>query len=360
MKVSEIPVKDPFPTPRSGHRLVAVQDKLVLFGGYTHRPITGGEIKKEVWCYNVNPGSWKLLYTSEENFPASTASCAVISHGTKIFVFGGSGVSFGFSNSDKLHILDLVTLKWEVITFNGNVIEGGYGQSISISSDGHLYIYGGCDGFHYFNTMNKISMDTWHNSTYYRNDFLGRYRHESVDHNGMIMIFGGGCPQPTEDLGTIPFFCTKTNSWKVMKAKSGHNPPGRVAHSCNKIGNFIVVTGGQAQIETLAVGTQNFALSDIWFLDLVSYMWTPVKATLPKGIFFHSGAVGGDNCLYTFGGSTYNTQGSVDRLNVLYKVNIFVPPLVELAWKVFHQNFKHIPRLTMVNLGVPIYLVHRV
>ena len=359
MKVSEIPEKDPFPTPRSGHRLVAVQDTLVLFGGYTHAPITGGEIKKDVWCYNVNLGSWKHVTTNDEHFPASTASCAVISHNSKIFVFGGSGVIFGSSNSDKLHILDMATLQWETVTFTGNIIEGGYGHSISLSGDGYLYIYGGCDGFHYFNTMNKICINKWHNSTFYRQNFEGRYRHESIDHNGMIMVFGGGCPRPIEDLGIIPYFCTKKDEWKVMKAKSVHNPPGRVAHSCNKVSNYVVITGGQAQIATPS-GDRNFALNDIWFLDLQSYIWTPVKLTLPLGVFFHSGAVGGDDCLYVFGGSTYNRQGSVDRLNVLYKINLFVPSLVELSWRFFLQNFKHVPKLNLVNLGIPKYLVDRV
>ena len=359
MKVSEIPEKDPFPTPRSGHRLIAVEDKLVLFGGYTTRPITGGEIKKDVWCYNAHLEAWKRLTTDDENFPASTASCAVISHASKIYVFGGSGVNFGFSNSDKLHVLDIDTLKWEIVTFTGNIIEGGYGHSISMSREGYLYIYGGCDGFHYFNTMNKICLKRKHNSTFYRQGFHGRYRHESIEHNNMIMIFGGGSPEPKEDLGTLPYFCTKTDSWQIMKSKSLHNPPGRVAHSCNKIGNQVIVTGGQAQIETRS-GSKNIALKDIWMFDLETLIWHPVNVKLPLGIFFHSGAVAGDSCLYTFGGSTYNHQGSVDRLNVLYKVSLFVPPLVELAWKVFIQNFQHLSRISMVNLGVPIYLVHRV
>ena len=360
MRVVEVKCKEPFPTPRSGHRLVTVGNYVVMFGGYTYKPRVGGELKKEIWCYHTPTSSWKLIDTDFNNFPSSAASCAVVSFGSKLIVFGGSGVNFGQTNSDELHILDMKTLKWNKMNFSGNMIEGGFGHSISIGSDSkYLYLYGGCDGYHYFNTMNKICLETWNNETFYRTNFYGVYRHESVSHENKIMLFGGGNPHAQVDLGTIPYFCTATNSWHVMHANSQINPRARLAHSCNTIKDFVIVIGGQTKRDYIT--NENYALCDIWLFNLKSCSWTEMDITLPKSIFFHSAAKGDNDCLYVFGGSKYDNSGAVKRLNVLYEVKIFVPPLIELAWDVVSKHFvmNYHQRQVMHEIGVPSYILDR-
>ena len=152
MKVTEVRWKDalaPCPSARSGHRLVTVGGSLLLFGGYTEHRFgdeSVGELKQEVWCYNIATEKWKLLVTNEEDFPASTASCAVVSFKSKVIVFGGSGAYFGRTNSNKLQILDMETLQWSTVQLQGDALQAGYGHSISLTEDGFLYLYGGTDG----------------------------------------------------------------------------------------------------------------------------------------------------------------------------------------------------------------------
>lgn len=360
MKVVEVKWKEPFPTPRSGHRLVAVGEYVVLFGGYTYKPVLGGELKKEVWCYHTPTGSWKLILTDCANFPLSAASCAVASYGSKLIVFGGSGVNFGHTNSDSLHVLDMKTLSWEKIRLSGSLIEGGFGHSISLGTDlSYLYLYGGCDGFHYFNTMNKICLKTWNNENFYRSNYYGVYRHESINHENKIMIFGGGNPHAQVDLGTVPYFCTTTNTWNVLHANSQVNPNARLAHSCNKIKDYVIVMGGQAKKDDHSL--ENYALCDIWLFNLKSSSWTELPIVLPERLFFHSSAKSNDDCIYTFGGSKYSGSGTVQRLNVLYKVSLFVSPLVELAWDVVSRHFvMDVPQLKLMHeIGIPSYFLDR-
>ena len=361
MKVTELKSDLITPSARSGHRFVSAGENIILFGGYTQKrnPVEG-ILKQEVWCFHVPTQQWKLVQTNPAEFPHSTASCAVIAVGTKVIVFGGSGTEFGRTNSDKLMLLDVETLEWNEVKTKGASLEGGYGHSIVLGSNGMLYIYGGCDGYHFFNSIHEIDMSSWTNISYLRGGHEGRYRAEAIAYNELIYIFGGGSPVATESLQLIPCFDTTYKKWSSVQVNSQKFPRPRVAHSCNKINNLVALVGGQ-----IFENNVNIAVDEVWLLDLSIMSWSLLPITLPYGLFFHSSAVATNDAIYCFGGCTFRSIGDnatpvVERINATFKIEIFVPSLLELCWSEIRKLYPLLETDFLVKVGVPPYIAERV
>ena len=300
-------------------------------------------------------------------FPLSTASCAVVVYNNAIIVFGGSGSTFGATNSSSIHSLDLTTLAWTSIRVTGEPLEEGYGHSISINKR-HLYIYGGCNGHHFYNTMHCISLDTWHNKSYFRGHGGGKYRHESVQYKDNVYIIGGGTSTAVDDMAILPYFNTATNKWHEVEC-SKPVPLGRIAHSCTLIGHRVYITGGHYTASIEGIATQKKALSDVWMLDLEELVWCKLAAELPHGLFFHSACGTAQGEVFIFGGSTYvldsNNEAINSRVNTLYKLSVGVVSLVELAWSVVSKGYScELEGLAsakegLASAGVPPFLLER-
>eukprot|EP00116_Pleurobrachia_bachei_P004962 sb/3465224/ len=381
MRVVPICPSSDLPSARSGHRIVTAGQSLILFGGYTQRDLSPneqprGELKRDLWSFNINSQQWSELKSNPDDYPLATASSAVIALKSKIIVYGGSGPNFGFSNCGQLRILDLTNLEWSVIDVKGDPIDASYGHSISMSPDGsRLYMYGGTTGQMYFNTMHVIDTINWTNTSYLRSPTPGRYRAESIEHNGKIIIFGGGCPFAVEDFGKLPVFCTETNTWSEISSPSSRVPAGRTAHSCTKVGDRVYVIGGEVTLQTTIVldNDQRIpmpykdASKEIWVMDLNTYTWSELPQTLPTEIFFHSSSLGTDGNIYVFGGSEYcawkdqngYTRRITKRINKLFKLELQIPSLSETAWDVLCDHHSDFDATDFLDLGIPEFLVRR-
>lgn len=214
------------PAPRSGHRCVADDKNLYLFGGFS--PYHNELIFRELWRFNLDSRQWTLLQTTG---PAPTdvcSSCMLHDNGC-IIIYGGSGVPFGASNSDKLHVFIIKENKWilvEHISSEHNVIDGeeevanqiiwdenpeaviffnfnrpltipiaGYGQSMVLSPEKDLYIFSGTSGREFFNCVIKFQFSTrrWSCPPREGGPFvLPRYRHEAVTYGDRFYVIGGG------------------------------------------------------------------------------------------------------------------------------------------------------------------------
>lgn len=137
---------------------------------------------------NTADGRWHLLPTQGRT-PKELASHSAILYGKNLIIFGGTGVPFGGSSSNQMHICDLTTLRWSQVCTRGPPPTAQYGQvrefpnyeyellfEISIKQclintnifrqacvieNGNFYVVGGTTGYAYSMDIYKLDMRTW-------------------------------------------------------------------------------------------------------------------------------------------------------------------------------------------------------
>lgn len=134
-------------------------------------------------------------------------------------------------------------------------------------------------------------------------------------------------------------------------------PRPRKCHSAVQIdtpsGVQVFVAGGSD-------GAQVF--EDMWRLDVAKLQWTLMKKSmLPNPLYFHSSTVTSSGCMYIFGGIEPKNEAT-SRNNILYKVWLCIPKLSEICFEAlmhFHPNLDQLDNKTLLNIGIPKYLVKR-
>lgn len=120
------------PSPRKQHSLSKVSNKIWLFGGETDLGITN-----DLWYYEMYKRHW--FQVSPSNSPSQRHGHAVVSHGSKFFLFGGC------NNIKHLCYSDLYTFtpdleKWEKI--NDAELPTREAHALDFAS-GILYVFAG-------------------------------------------------------------------------------------------------------------------------------------------------------------------------------------------------------------------------
>ncbi len=116
-----------YPTPRRGHSMSFVNDKVYLFGGLTNKCICDGEgatrdcqmqtvYTNEVWVLNTYTNIWKLLkehsrYSTKVPRGREQHSATVLPNGKVLIIGGRSDLSSAFKSMEKPSILGDV---WEM------------------------------------------------------------------------------------------------------------------------------------------------------------------------------------------------------------------------------------------------------
>lgn len=197
------------PRGRSGHRVVCDSENLYSFGGYNPGiPDDDPEMSidpnwtaskplfKEIWKFNFVTRRWKRLPTHRD-MPNEVASSAVILKERTLIVYGGTGVPFGHTCSNRLHVCDLRNGEMRQLPSRGLHPEPHYGQAM-VSCGPYLYSVGGTTGFDYTCDIHRYDLrsNTWE-SVYIcsgRNlpEPRGRYRHELAFDGSIIYVLGGG------------------------------------------------------------------------------------------------------------------------------------------------------------------------
>lgn len=294
------------PAPRSGHRCVADERNLYVFGGYS--PHSSTQLFRELWRFNFASRAWKLLQTTGV-FPSEVcSSCLLLDHG-HIIIYGGSGVPFGDSNSNKLHVLKLSEKRWSVVDGIAkrekidedddddddddneflNLILGraprlpiaGYGQCMVLSPDRELYIFAGTSGREFNSFLTRFSFTSKEWEYIPREDppyILPRYRHEAITYGDGFYVFGGGMGgiDPTDfcKLSEVPMFCFSTQKWDIIRCHPSRThgfPPRRRCHGCVLFEHKVFICGGYDGIRMY---------DDIWSLDLSSFQWTKLSMVM--------------------------------------------------------------------------------
>ncbi|XP_073185025.1 kelch domain-containing protein 10 isoform X4 [Lepidochelys kempii] len=122
------------PPARSGHRCVADNANLYVFGGYNpDYDESGGPenedypLFRELWRYNFATGAWHQMGT-EGYMPRELASMSLVLHGNNLLVFGGTGIPFGESNGNDVHVCNVKYKRWALLSCRGKKPNRIYGQ----------------------------------------------------------------------------------------------------------------------------------------------------------------------------------------------------------------------------------------
>ena len=360
------------PSPRSGHRCVSDSGNLYVYGGYS--PFHEDKLFHELWKFNYGTRIWSPIKTSGK-FPAEVASSCVLLDRGNLIVFGGSGYPFGYFNSNNLFVCSLRDAHWHQIEwintqdeedseesdFNGAVPLAGYGQSIVLSPEKELYVFGGTTGLQFNSQLHRFSFAKceWEHLKYEKFPYP-RYRHEAVSDGVRFYIVGGGIgnSDPSEE-----FSLEKVYSFEFDKpqwnqhlcspcSSSKEFPVARRCHGCVLWKGSVYICGGYNGVEVF---------DDIWSLDLSSFQWRKINRTLSYPVFFHSATITPQGCMYVFGG-VKSLDSEAMRSNEIQRLWLTVPPLLEICWELvcsLISGIENVQVKDLVGLGIPLHLIHR-
>uniref|UniRef100_A0A8B9HIM7 Kelch domain-containing protein 10 n=1 Tax=Astyanax mexicanus TaxID=7994 RepID=A0A8B9HIM7_ASTMX len=306
------------PPARSGHRCVADNTNLYVFGGYNpdYDESGGSEnedypLFRELWRYHFATGTWQQIRT-EGYMPTELASIS--------------------------HIL--------------------FAQAMAIIN-GFLYVFGGTTGYIYSTDLHRLDLTTreWiHLKPNNPPDDLPeeRYRHEIAHDGQRIYILGGGTSWTSYPLDKIHAYNLETNSWEEITTKPHERigyPAPRRCHSCVQIKNDVFICGGY---------NGELILADLWKINLQTFQWTRLPAVMPEPAYFHCAAVTPAGCMYIHGGVVNIHENK--RTGSLFKIWLVVPSLLELCWERLLKAFPHLaqlPAMQLLNLGLTQELIER-
>lgn len=101
-------------------------------------------------------------------------------------------------------------------------------------------------------------------------------------------------------------------------------------------------------------------LGDIWKLNLQTFQWVKLPATMPEPVYFHCAAVTPAGCMYIHGGVVNIHENK--RTGSLFKIWLVVPSLLELAWEKLlaaFPNLANLSRTQLLHLGLTQELIER-
>ncbi|KAJ3599692.1 hypothetical protein NHX12_033648 [Muraenolepis orangiensis] len=340
------------PPARSGHRCVADNVSLYVFGGYNpdFEEAGGSEnedypLFRELWRFHFATATWQQLRT-EGYMPTELASMSAVMHGNNLLVFGGTGIPFGENNGNDVHVCNINYKRWNLLNCSGQKPNRIYGQAMVIIN-GYLYVFGGTTGYFYSTDLHRLDLSTrvWvqlkpKNAP---SDLPEeRYRHELAHDRQRIYILGGGTSWTSYPLDKIHAYNLETNYWERIATKPHEKigyPAARRCHSCVQVKDEVFICGGYN-------GDQ--ILSDLWKISLQTYQWSRLPALMPEPAYFHCAAITPAGCMYVHGGVVNLPENQ--RTGSLYKVWLVVPSLLELTWERLLKAYPRLPQLSTLQL----------
>ena len=329
---------------------------------------------RDLWKYDSVTRSWCKIKT-EGVHPEQLASHSATYFRDHLIVYGGTGVPFGQSSTNKIHSCNLRTGMWQWLrpqnADDNQVPTEQYGQAVVVDNESCcLYAIGGTTGFRYTIDVYKFNLFTrrwtllWKRSDSDHEQFpQERYRHEIVLHNKQIYVFGGGTASACYGFKFIPVFDLSTNTWIKLKSNPKNSkaaiPGARKCHGCVKTStNQVYIMGGSD-------GALIF--KDIWKFDLLTSSWQKIAVEMPTPLYFHGMAISPAGKVTIFGGVYRIMANQLDtnvRTNDLHEVWLEIPPLEELAWMAFVNYCKssgmaECTRLQLAEIGVPTKFINR-
>ncbi|XP_048463454.1 host cell factor 2-like isoform X5 [Rhincodon typus] len=243
----------PVPRPRHGHRVVAIKELMIIFGG-------GNEgIVDELHVYNTATNQW-FIPAVRGDIPPGCAAYGFICDGTRILVFGGM-VEYGKYSND---MYELQASRWEWKKLKPKPPKNGpqpcprLGHTLCLVGN-KCYLFGG---------LANDSEDPKNNIPRYLNDL---YTVELRSGSGVV-------------------------GWDIP-VTHGTPPPPRESHTA------VVYKDSKKPKMIIYGGMSGCRLGDLWILDVESLVWTKpaTKGSTPLPRSLHSATVIG-NKMFVFGG----------------------------------------------------------
>jgi len=372
------------PFPRSGHRLVANDRYAVVIGGFNptlwseqNSADTYYPILKEIWLFNLATHRWKKLETAG-SMPKELASHAALLHDNHVLVYGGTGVPFGHNSSNKLHVLDMKTNTWRLLSM-ATVVDNApaimppeqYGHSF-VRHKNKLYVIGGTSGFDYNMQVFELKLgatsttnpkgEVESRSLLRGAELTPRYRHESFYFNEKLHVLGGGKTNTVCSLENVDVFDIATGLWSSIPIQAdpvkGHPAPRRCHGLAVYEDSASAALGQQLSVYISGGynGTQTF--DDVWELKVsragskFEYKWCKFRHDLPVPLYFHSMAVTPSGSLLIFGGVDGDTE---DRSATLYRCYLKPPSLLELSLRKVIESVGDVDEKRLLQIAVQLH-----
>jgi N-acetylneuraminic acid mutarotase len=295
------------PQSRSGHTCAIYKNRFVyVFGGFD-----GSRCFDDLYCLDLDFRAWRKIEPNGD-LPTGRASHSAVSDELAgvMYIFGGSGSHFGYTNQRDLYEFNYESETWALLSNpSEDQPSARYGQSMVYYQE-KLYVWGGTHGTNYPTDMHRFDVCTkqWEPVQAYGELPCGRYRHQAMVKDHTMYIVGGSGINRYGDVFTFDF---PSSTWKKMHCTGTDLADGRYAHSAVLRGNFIYLYGGNDGVRH----------EDLLQLDLESRVWSRIQvasSVSPPGRDFHA-AVLRQDAMVIFGGSS-----GIRRHNDTYEFR-FVP-----------------------------------
>ncbi|KAI6655478.1 Kelch domain-containing protein 10-like protein [Oopsacas minuta] len=348
------------PRARSGHKAFFYAGAFYIYGGYKK-----GEDNtlKDAWRYYPLMHHWEKVEPGTE-IPSENLSCASTQVRDKLYQFGGSGATFGYTNSCKLYEVDLESLSFTLIKLASEVSicpTPGYGHSLTYSGENKcLYLCCGTDGRAYEKRIFKFSLseNEWSVMNPDKQCVTPRYRQESFVWREGWYIMGGGMVFKSFDMTCMHRFCFNSEKWEIMPIlpDTTHGYPAeRRGFASILYRNRLYIIGGSL----INPESNEFHLvidEGLWYIDLEWMTWRIVKGCkLPTPVDFFAAAVEDNGKIIIHGGRDDLAKNV--RTPETFILWVDVPPLVELCWekiKIWEkEKFLTLPLSQLMAFGLP-------
>jgi len=279
------------PQSRSGHTCALHKNRfLYVFGGFD-----GSNCFDDLYVLDLELRQWRQITPGGE-LPTGRASHSAVTdeHAGVMYVFGGSGSHFGYTNKRDLCEFCFETETWRLLS---NPLEdtpsARYGQSMVAYQEG-LYVWGGTHGTNYPTDMHRFDLCSkqWEYVVTTGDLPCGRYRHQAMVKDDLMYIVGGSGINRYGDVFTFHF---GTCVWRKLVCTGTDLSDGRYAHSAVLRDGFIYLYGGNDGVRH----------DDLQQLDLETRVWSRVgvHGQCPPGRDFHAAVLRKDS-MVIFGGSS--------------------------------------------------------
>lgn len=353
------------PVPRSGHRIVNFNQSIYSVGGYNPKISKKNypdetwqmtrPIFQEIWQFNIISGSWHRLENLDSGMPEEVVSHCAVSKGSVMFVYGGTAMPFGDASSNAVHMCHLPTGRWKRINTEGKLPEPMYGQGMCLSDD-KLYVIGGSSGYGFNMDVHCLDINTmvWESlKPGIMPEPDGRYRHEIIEHEGSLYVFGGGQTNSSFCLSTIPTYDVNKREWTKKETQpdpvTNKYPKPRKCHVTCKKGSYVYIHGGFDTRE---------AFSDLWRFNLHTFEWQELNCKTESPLYFHSGTITESGRMLVFGG-VKNINPPM-RTNTVSSIWLGIPCLRDISWEAIRHyvpNICDLPRSQLLQMGIPLSIV---
>ena len=235
------------PNCRSGHACVQIGHYMYVIGGYSD-----GKCFSDVYVLNLKSHQWRHIENSGGAVHGRASHCCCVGIGNRdVYMFGGSGPSWGRTNLDDLCKFDTENETWEVVNVTGQLPPPGYGQSLCRYKN-KLMLFGGTCGSYFYNHLFEFNIDT---GVWTRLQATGkapkpRYKHQAVILGDSMYVLGGGQYKPETGAMDIYRLDLINLSWN-QEYLGASSPQARIAHTCvvDESNDQILIFGGRSASE---------------------------------------------------------------------------------------------------------------